>query len=77
MFRKGALPLMYYPLRRMRRRQSLLYAKMRLRTQFFRITEKKQSRCLKQPQAVRHVQFTGKIRVITFAKGVCAERGAE
>ena len=68
---------MFYPLRRMRRKQALVYAKLRLRKQFFRITKKKQSRCLKQPRTTRHVRFTGKVQVITFDKGVCAEKRDE
>ncbi|KAK8811681.1 hypothetical protein AV274_0778 [Blastocystis sp. ATCC 50177/Nand II] len=60
---------MFYPLRRMRRKQALAYAKLRLRKQFFRITEKKQSHCLKQPRTIHHVRFTGKVQVITFDKG--------
>lgn len=68
---------MFYPLRRMRRKQALAYAKLRLRKQFFRITEKKQSHCLKQPRTIHHVRFTGKVQVITFDKGVCAEKRDE
>ena len=60
---------MYYPIRRMRRKQNRVYAKLRLRERYLKFARKEEKGILrKDHKPTGHVQFTGKLRVCSFDK---------
>ena len=60
---------MYYPIRRMRRKQNRVCAKLRLRERYLKFARKEAKGILrKDHKPTRHVQFTGKLKVCSFDK---------